>query len=109
LTGIGAFPNADRPTVIWAGLRATALEVVFQRVAAVATEFGYPPDRYPFRPHVTLARVKHRPPPQLAQIMQEHATTSWGTFDVVAVELFKSTLTPAGSRYEVLATAGLRR
>ena len=109
LVGIGAFPDAQRPNVIWAGLQADPLITLFERIEAVATGFGYRPEQRPFHPHVTLARVKHRPPPRLAELMQEHAGTKWGKFEVNGVELFKSTPTPSGSRYDVLATAPLRR
>jgi 2'-5' RNA ligase len=108
MIGMGAFPNPQRPNVVWAGLRAVPLAALFEQVETVATNFGYSADRLPFKPHVTLARVKHQPPARLAELMQQHADTNWGAFDVTAVELFKSTLTPAGPRYDVLATARLR-
>jgi len=109
LIGIGAFPDTQRPNVIWAGLQADPLTNLFERIEAVATGFGYRPEQRPFNAHVTLARVKHRPPLRLAELMQEHAGTKWGAFEVNSVELFKSTPTPAGSRYDVLATAPLKR
>lgn len=108
LVGIGAFPGPQRPNVIWAGLQADPLTTLFERIEDVATGFGYRPEQRPLHPHVTLARVKHRPPPRLAELMQQHAGTKWGTFDVSSIELFKSTPTPSGSRYDVLATAPLR-
>jgi RNA 2',3'-cyclic 3'-phosphodiesterase len=108
LIGIGAFPGPQRPNVIWAGLKADPLMTLFERIEAVAGSFGYRPEQKPFNAHVTLARVKNRPP-RLAELMQEHTETKWGTFEVTSVELFKSTLTPGGSRYEVLATAPLKR
>lgn len=107
LRGIGAFPHADRPSVIWAGLSAPELSELQARVETLASEFGYAPESRPFHPHVTLARVKHRPPPALQQILREHAAAEWGHFEVAAVELFKSTLTPGGSHYEMLARARL--
>jgi 2'-5' RNA ligase len=109
LVGIGAFPDPQHPNVIWAGLPADPLTTLFERIENVAIEFGYRPEQRPFHPHVTLARVKHRPPPRLAELMQEHAGTRWGTFDVTSVELFQSTPTPSGSRYDVLTSAPLRR
>lgn len=108
LQGVGTFPNAERPTVVWAGLAAPELIDLQQKLESLAAGFGFVPENRPFHPHVTLARVKYRPPPQLRQLLEQHATTRWGTFDVTAVEFLKSTPTPAGSRYEVLATATLR-
>lgn len=108
LIGMGAFPAPERPNVIWAGLTAAPLTTLFERIDAVATDLGYAVDRLPFKPHVTLARVKQRPPARLAELLQQHAQTRWGSFDVTHVELFQSTLTPTGPRYDILATAPLQ-
>lgn len=107
LIGVGAFPEPQRPSVVWAGLKAAPLATLFERVDTVATDFGYPADRLPFKPHVTLARVKHRPPPKLAELLRQHADTRWGSLEVAAIELFQSTRTPSGPRYDILATAPL--
>jgi 2'-5' RNA ligase len=109
LVGIGAFPAPQRPNVVWAGLQAVPFSALFERIAGIATDFGYEADRLPFKPHVTLARVKHRPPPKLAELMQQHAEVRWGLVEMTEIELFRSTLTPDGPRYDVLATAPLRR
>lgn len=107
LLGVGAFPHDQRPTVVWAGLAAPELADLQRRLDELAAGFGFAPEDRPFHPHVTLARVRHRPPPQLRELLQLHAATRWGSFEVTAVELLKSTPTPAGSRYDVLATAML--
>ena len=109
ITGLGAFPNPDRPNVVWAGLQAPTLDDLFERIDAVASEFGYPSESRPFRPHVTLARVKGRPPPKLHPLLQEHSDTAWGKVAIDSVELYKSTLTPAGAQYEVLARCELHK
>jgi len=109
LRGMGAFPDSRRPNVIWAGLESLELVQLQSTIEQLARQFGFVPETRAFHPHVTLARVKHRPPPRLAELLQEHATTEWGRVDVDAVEFFKSTLTRAGSQYEVLCRAPLRR
>lgn len=109
IRGMGAFPDSRRPNVIWAGIESLELVQLQSTMEQLARQFGSVPENRAFHPHVTLARVKHRPPPRLAELLQEHATTEWGRVDVDAVEFFKSTLTPAGSQYEVLCRAPLRR
>lgn len=108
LTGVGAFPHPQRPSVVWAGLAAPEMAALFEAVEAVAVRFGFAREQRPFQPHVTLARVRFRPPPQLAQLLERYADARWGQVSIEAVKLFQSTLGPNGSRYDVLATAPLR-
>jgi len=81
------------------GGRATAL----QEAISDALEAGgwYRPEKRPFWPHVTLARVKrgeHRaaPPPERPAPPAE-------AFDAGMVTLYRSTLRPQGALYEPLA------
>lgn len=57
--GIGAFPNARRPRVVWVGLSGEleALHTLEKGIEEKLRPFGYKPDR-PFNPHITLARVR---------------------------------------------------
>ncbi len=57
--GVGAFPSATHPRVVWVGVTKgrTELEELARAVrAALASEFG--PDRETFVPHLTLFRVR---------------------------------------------------
>jgi len=81
------------------GGRATAL----QAAASAALEAGgwYRPEKRPFWPHVTLARVKRgerrvAPPPDRPAPPAE-------AFDAGVVTLYRSTLRPQGAIYEPLA------
>ena len=81
------------------GGRATKL----QGCASAAMEAGgwYRPEKRPFWPHVTLARVKRRERrvPPLADDPPPPAEP----FDAGVVTLYRSTLRPQGSLYEPLA------
>jgi 2'-5' RNA ligase len=63
----------------------------------------YEPEKRPFWPHITLARVKRRvvaeplaaPPPP------------GGSWPASAVTLYRSTLLPQGARYDALERVGL--
>ena len=60
--GLGAFPNATRPRVVWAGVAATninALNELQQLVIGALERIGHAPDDRRFHPHVTLGRIKH--------------------------------------------------
>ena len=58
--GTGAFPNLRSPRIIWIGLvdeegRLAALQ---KEVESSLEKIGFEPEDRPFRPHLTLARVK---------------------------------------------------
>ena len=108
LEGLGAFPNRERPSVIWVGLRnadscsrmATALE-------SQLVEYGIPAEERPFRPHVTLARIKGRPPGQLLDLLAREQATSFGSERIQTLDLIKSELKSNGPRYTTLVSARL--
>jgi RNA 2',3'-cyclic 3'-phosphodiesterase len=102
-TGVRSVPPRD-PRLFALDLddeegRATEL----QGRASAALEAGgwYRPEKRPFGPHITLARVKRRErrvPP-----MAEEPSPPGEPFEVAVVTLYKSTLRPQGSLYEPLA------
>lgn len=63
LSGLGAFPDARRPRVVWVGLAAGAaeLQAVASRLDDALGAIGLPSaERRPFVPHLTLFRVHGR-------------------------------------------------
>src|SRR4051812_24779289 len=59
--GVGAFPNFRRPRVVWIGVTPDPkLELLHHDVESACESLGLPVDGKPFRPHLTLARVKSR-------------------------------------------------
>jgi 2'-5' RNA ligase len=112
LCGIGAFPHARKPRVIWAGLTAPDLKPLFELRAAVAlavSRAGYAPDDQRFHPHVTLGRMKTegRSGPDFSELLARHGRWSAGTFSIRELITFASTLSPAGPSYVPLCHAPL--
>ncbi|MCG3178912.1 MAG: RNA 2',3'-cyclic phosphodiesterase [Phycisphaerae bacterium] len=60
LAGLGAFPDAGRPRVIWIGVEESAgvLARLQDRLAKELTAAGFPGEDREFHPHVTLGRVR---------------------------------------------------
>ena len=57
--GIGSFPSDQRARVIWIGVDAPgALELLQDAVERASVPLGFPIEGKPFRPHITLGRVK---------------------------------------------------
>jgi RNA 2',3'-cyclic 3'-phosphodiesterase len=121
--GIGFFPDARRPRVIWAGAQddAGALLRVQQSVEASVKDFAtedsaerrdLPPGRrsQEFTGHVTLGRIQ-RIQRADAEILVKAAARAAGQFfgewTADTVELIRSELSSAGSRYTTIAAIPL--
>ncbi len=110
LGGVDAFPNLRAPRIVWMGATAgPELDALRRAVDAACAEFGYAPEVRPFRPHVTLGRVKSRLDADGLRRLDEgaRAVRYASTVHVRTVDLMSSTLTPAGSRYAVVQSASL--
>lgn len=110
--GLGAFPNPKRPRVIWIGIQAPAgLEALQHGIEAAAATLGYPPEKRPFSPHLTIGRVKQKigsaGMQKIRTTLEETQVGSLGTARVTAIHLFKSDLQPTGAVYTRLFTASL--
>jgi RNA 2',3'-cyclic 3'-phosphodiesterase len=105
--GLGAFPSATRPRVLWAGLDdGGALAAVAERVERCCADLGVPRETRPFAGHVTLGRVREpRRQPALGEALARPA--DFGRLRVERVSLMRSELSPRGARYSELAAAPL--
>ncbi len=102
VAGVGAFPTARQPNVIWAGVsredEAKVLSVAGPVVKAL--EGIGESDTRPFQAHVTIARV--RPGGNrggLGGLIAENAERTFGTYKLTTFRLKSSTLTPRGPIY----------
>lgn len=108
MTGLGVFPHAQRPNVVWAGLQgADALASLAADLETGLEPQGFPRENRPFVPHLTLARVKARPPDSLRDLLSRHAKSLFGKAAIDQVEFIRSEPGPDGSRYTILAAAPL--
>ena len=111
--GLGAFPNPKRPRVIWIGIQAPAgLESLQHGIEAAAATLGYPNEKRPFSPHLTIGRIKQNVGSagmqKIRNALEETKVGSLGTAQVTSVHLFKSDLKPTGAVYTRLFTASLK-
>lgn len=57
--GVGAFPNFRRARVVWMGVAGDAkLELLHHDLELACSDAGFEVEGRPFRPHITLARVR---------------------------------------------------
>ena len=102
---LGAFPNSDRPSVIWAGLsNSNVLKNLAKRLDQLLEPLGFVPESRPYHPHLTLARIKGPPPEQLFDLMRDHQQTLFGQHEITSIELYRSELQASGSRYSVISS-----
>lgn len=111
IRGAGAFPTLRRARVVWAGVEPSGrLELLHHDVEVALDALGIPVEGRPFRPHVTLARVKA---PLDAEVTRALARAV-RRFDfesedpVSSLDLMQSSLTQEGSTYRCLVSAPLR-
>lgn len=105
-SGLGAFPGPGRPRVLWAGIGGDlrGLGLLAAEVERALVPLGFPLEARPFRPHLTLARV--RSPRGVAAVIAAFGAVgpgSFGAWTADALTLFRSHLHPTGSIYEPLA------
>jgi 2'-5' RNA ligase len=116
LEGLGAFPSAVRPRVIWAGLTTTSsaasplVELQKAVIKAVAHSGYRPDDEHRFHPHVTLGRTRggRTRPADLTALLERHKRLITGTFIATEVVTYSSTPGSAGPVYTALARARLK-
>jgi len=104
--GVELFPNAKAPKVISLHLwgKVERLAAVRDNLAENLRQNGFPVEQRPYRPHLTLARIKSaKGVTGLAALAKSHSTFQAGEFTAGELVLFKSTLTSKGPIYEALA------
>ncbi|HEY2374364.1 MAG TPA: RNA 2',3'-cyclic phosphodiesterase [Gemmatimonadaceae bacterium] len=110
--GVGAFPNFRRPRVVWIGVSPEPkLELLHHDVESACESLGLPLDGKPFRPHLTLARVKPRAANREAMRNLARAAKTVSFVEevvITSIDLMESELTTVGSRYRLLSSSPLK-
>jgi len=113
MNGLGVFPSLTRIQVIWVGLTGDTaiLSQLQKRVEDNMSRLGFTPEERAFTPHLTLARVRDRVPPEqqqkLGQLITGGKLEESTPFEVKSINLMRSQLTPQGAIYSKLYTAEL--
>lgn len=110
VTGAGYFGSARSPRVLWAGVEEEpVLERLQRRVGQVARELGFRLEDRPFRPHLTLGRVRARVrADELTSALASANNTAFGSVSVERLLLMQSHLEHQGVRYSVLHASALK-
>lgn len=108
IKGIGVFPKPDYIKVIWLGAEGR-FDILHDEVERVLLPFRFEKDRN-FTSHATLARVKQlKEKRALLEKIKRLEGVDFGTMNVEAITLKKSTLTREGPIYETLKEIKLEK
>jgi RNA 2',3'-cyclic 3'-phosphodiesterase len=104
LSGLGAFPNLQRPRVLWVGFQpSTDLAALQVAIDDCLLKLKYTKEERSFHPHLTLGRVSDHVNPRevdkITQRMKEGKIETSGEIPVDRVQLFRSDLKPSGPVY----------
>jgi 2'-5' RNA ligase len=103
--GLGWFPNARAPKIFWAGVKADGgLAELARHTDETVARLGAPPEKRPFSPHLTLARIREQVPlARLQEAVAALASEDFGGFTASRFHLFLSRTSASGSVYSKLA------
>ena len=110
LHGLGCFPNARNPRVIWCGIDGETDSLVRLQhvVESTCAQLGFAPEDRPFRPHLTLGRVqgKRNIQPLMDRVVVGNDLAC--SFQADRFHIYKSSLKSRGAVYTVLNTVMLK-
>jgi 2'-5' RNA ligase len=104
--GLGFFPNARRPRVLWAGVEVgPELGALAAAVEAALDPLGIAREERTFSPHLTLARFDSpRGLEALHSAVEKSALLEFGQATSQEFHLYQSILKPGGAEYTRQAT-----
>ena len=116
--GAGAFPNLDKPQIVWLGLAGdiASLRRLHRASETFLLDFEIDPEQRQFKPHITLGRTRQAlQSPEINALVklmrsdeiQAKLSDLAAPFTVDHLTLYRSHLSHEGASHEVLATARL--
>jgi 2'-5' RNA ligase len=103
LKGLGCFPHARKPRVIWVGVdgdlerMSSFRDTLLERLIT----FGIKEEKRRFKPHLTLGRFRKpkRTSSEELELISRYEDVTSPTCSLTELVLFKSELKPGGARY----------
>jgi 2'-5' RNA ligase len=110
LCGLGGFPSADRPRVVWLGMREgrETLERIAGRIDEELAALGFAKEKRKFSAHLTVGRARSAQNIEaLSKKIRVFEKAALGSFTVVSVDVMRSVLHPSGSEYTCLESISI--
>lgn len=103
--GTGVFPRPSRPQVLWIGVADPSgqLSALQKRLENECAAEGFPKEDRAYKPHLTIARL--RKPEGSRRLAEAHLAMRFEPVEIGVNEIvvFRSELSPKGSRYTPLS------
>jgi 2'-5' RNA ligase len=99
---LDGFGKGDKAHILWAGIdedKTLGLFALQRRVVAACRKVGIDLDRRKYRPHITLARLKHTSAAALGDAIAETPTPNLPGWTADKIAIYESRLNPSGARY----------
>ncbi len=109
IRGCGCFPPRGPVRIVWAGIDEPS-GALLQCVGAVERqlgELGFPPERRPFSPHITIGRVREDRSGGRIRTAAEQLPLDPCDQSVRSLTLMSSVLSPKGPTYTPVSTSNL--
>jgi RNA 2',3'-cyclic 3'-phosphodiesterase len=113
LSELGVFPNYRRPRVIWLGVSGQ-IDILLKLQKQIDDKLGligFPREKRPFSPHITLGRVRDSitsyEQEQYGGVIQNNKYSERHIVTVASINLMKSQLQPAGAVYSEISSIKL--
>lgn len=107
----GVFPRRSRPQVLWIGVSDPSgkLSALHERLEKECASEGFPKEDRAYRPHLTIARLRR--PDGARHLADTHLQMQFKPSEVEVTELilFRSELSPKGSRYTQISKHPIRK
>ena len=109
LAGAGSFGEGDDVRAVWAGVEESPnLNRLAARCETAARRVGLQHEGRPYRPHVTLAYLRHSEPARVAAWVQGHNLLKSPPIRAVSFALYSSWPSHDGTRYDLEREYALR-
>ena len=113
LSGLGVFPNTREPRVLWASVEGDlgSLVRLQELMDEALSEVGFARERRPFRPHLTLGRVRDQVSmserKRVGEVVRQARLAAGHNWEAREIHLIRSTLTPGGAIYDSIGVKPL--
>jgi 2'-5' RNA ligase len=97
--GLGVFPSARQPRVLWVGIEGNAVVKLAVTVEAALEPIGFLAEPRPFQPHLTIGRWRrfYGARKDLLQELERWKSYDYGASKIESVTFFQSVLKPDGA------------